>query len=103
MAPLSWSIDENEHSVPQAFELLQNYPNPFNPVTTISFSIPDDCHVILKVYNTLGEEVFTLLDNSYSTGIHSIKWDANDLSSGIYFYRLQAGSFEKTKKLMLIK
>ena len=93
----------NYSQAPEELILYQNYPNPFNPKTTINFFLPEYCHVILKVYNTVGEEVVTLVDSGYSTGIHSIEWDASDLSSGIYFYKLHAGTFEKTKKFMLMK
>ena len=96
------SLMSNLHR-PQEFVLYQNYPNPFNPTTTISFFLPEASHVILKVYNTVGEEVDMLVNNRYSTGVNSIEWDASHHSSGIYFYRLQAGTFEETKRLLLVK
>ena len=83
--------------------LSQNYPNPFNSSTTIFFSLPDEHHVTLKLYNSLGEELQTLADRLYAPGNHSIVWDAHDRSSGIYFIHLEAGQFSATKRLMFIK
>jgi hypothetical protein len=78
--------------------LVQNYPNPFNLATAIGFSLLDVGNVTLKVYNTLGQEVATLLNNeTMEEGEHEITFDANGLSNGIYFYRLQAGSYTATK------
>ncbi len=85
------------------FSLEQNYPNPFNPVTKISFSIPRDGMVNLSVYNVLGEKVAVLVDEIRNAGNHSIDFNASELASGIYVYRLQAGSYIATKKMMLIK
>jgi hypothetical protein len=85
------------------FKLAQNYPNPFNPSTTISFNLPQASEVTLKVYNMLGQEVVTLLNSRMSSGIQTIKFDASNLASGMYIYRLQAGSNIQTKKMMLIK
>ncbi len=84
-------------------KLNQNYPNPFNPTTTIAFSLPQTGFVILKIYNLIGEEVATLLSASLLSGSHSVEWDASGLASGVYFYRLSAGQFQQTKKLLLLK
>ncbi len=100
-----------EQVVPKEIALFQNYPNPFNPATTISFALPSDATVTLKVFNVLGEVVATLLDKSeQSGGYHNIRFDASDLSSGIYYYQLQASGaelpsaqFNQTRKLILIK
>ncbi len=92
-----------DSQIPKKFILYQNYPNPFNPITTISFLIPHESQVTLKVYNTVGEKVVTLVDNFLSAGKHSIDWDASVFSSGLYFYRMQAGEFVETKKLLLVK
>ena len=89
--------------LPQAVTLSQNSPNPFNPITTISFSLPSSDYVTLKIYNSIGEAVETLVDRNEYAGYHSVTWDASEYSSGIYFYRLTAGSFAETKKLMLLK
>jgi hypothetical protein len=88
---------------PIQFELAQNYPNPFNPSTTVKFSIPQSSNVILKVFNALGQEVATLVDQNMEAGSHTINFDASQLKSGIYFYRLEAGTFNEVRKMTLIK
>ena len=86
------------------FVLAQNYPNPFNPSTNISFSMPNAANVSLKVYNVLGQEVASLINNKAMTaGTHSVAFDASALSSGMYIYRIEAGSYVSTKRMMLIK
>jgi hypothetical protein len=85
------------------FELAQNYPNPFNPSTTIKFSIPLSSNVSLKIFNTLGQEVSTLINQNMESGTHTINFDASQLNSGIYFYRLDAGSYSEVRKMTLIK
>ena len=85
------------------FELTQNQPNPFNPTTTISYTIPSDAHVDLVIYNSLGKEVATLVDGQRNAGQHNVVFDAAGLSSGIYFYRLTAGSNVEMKKMVLMK
>jgi hypothetical protein len=98
---------DNQHrpaeTIPYEFSLSQNYPNPFNPVTTIKFDIPINSIVRLKLYNILGEEVITLVNEEKSTGSYKIEFDATALPSGIYFYRLQAGSYIETKKMVLLR
>jgi hypothetical protein len=88
---------------PLAFKLLQNYPNPFNPVTTIDYALSSTVLVILKVYDLLGQEVATLVNGIEDPGYKSVSLDASKLSSGIYFYRLQAGGYTEVKKLVLLK
>ena len=89
---------------PQAFELEQNYPNPFNPVTTIGYKLPTAGKVTLKIYNTLGKEVATLLKDEFKeAGHHVLQFNAASLPSGIYFYRLTSGKYSFTKKSVLIK
>jgi hypothetical protein len=90
-------------SLPESFSLSQNYPNPFNPSTTISFSLPAASDVSLKVFNVLGQEVKTLIDGPMNAGKHSVQFDAANLASGIYFYRINAGSFMDTRKMLLTK
>jgi photosystem II stability/assembly factor-like uncharacterized protein len=85
------------------FSLSQNYPNPFNPTTNIQYQIPNREFVTIKVYDILGNEVATLVNEEKPTGSYSVNFDAGELSSGIYFYRLTAGDFGKTKKLLLLK
>ena len=92
-----------ENTVPSKFELMQNYPNPFNPSTSIEYSVPSNEYVLLKVYDLLGNEVNTLVNERQSAGNYEVNFDASNLASGIYFYRLQSGSFIQTKKLMLLK
>lgn len=85
------------------FDLIQNYPNPFNPSTNISYTIPERGSVSLKVFNLLGSQVAELVKGELDLGSYDITFDASNLPSGTYFYRLQAGSFVKTKKMTLIK
>ncbi len=89
--------------VPKQFELMQNFPNPFNPTTTIWYNLPHDAKVILKVYNTLGQQVKMLVDEQQEEGGQSVKFNAASLSSGVYFYRLQAGNFSSVKKMVVTK
>jgi hypothetical protein len=88
---------------PKEFSLSQNYPNPFNPSTAISFNLPSRTFVSLRIYDALGREVSILVSEELSAGIYVQEWNASNLPSGVYFYRLQAGSFVNTKKLLLIK
>jgi len=94
--------DDTQHT-PEQFTLYQNYPNPFNPVTTITYSLSEQSHVTLTVYNILGSEVGTLVNEQHVPGTYSVTFDAMDLPSGIYFYTLQAGSFSETKRMVLTK
>ena len=84
-------------------ELFQNYPNPFNPITTIKFALPKQQHVKLEIFNILGQKVATVVDKSLKAGYHKLQYNGNRLASGLYFYRIKAGSFEKVRKMMLIK
>ncbi len=95
-------IKEDNISI-KTFELEQNYPNPFNPSTTIKFQVPKNSFVSLKVYDVLGREVATLINGNKKAGQYNIKFDASKFSSGIYFYKLQAGDFVSTKKMILLK
>jgi hypothetical protein len=92
-----------EHALPTAFALEQNYPNPFNPSTTIRYGLPSRAHVALTVYNTLGQQVSVLQNGEQETGFHEVKFDAKNLPSGVYFYRMQAGSFVETRRLILLR
>ncbi|GAB4327776.1 MAG: hypothetical protein Kow0037_01610 [Calditrichia bacterium] len=89
--------------MPTGFELAQNYPNPFNPTTTIRFTLPISANVSLKVFNVLGEEVATLLNGKQTAGVHEVQFDASNLTSGVYFYRLEGEGFSQTKKMFLLK
>ncbi len=88
---------------PYSYSLGQNYPNPFNPTTTINYSLGKASNVTLTVYNILGQRVATLVDGFKNAGLQSVVFDANKLASGVYFYRLEAGSFVKAEKMMLLK
>ena len=97
------SIDRIEESIPNVFKLDQNYPNPFNPTTTIEFSLPQSSFVTLKVYNILGEEVATLVDEKLPAGTFKETFDASDLPNEIYFYALKTGEYKTTRKMILLK
>jgi len=100
--PGNTAVDE-ANSAPEVFKLSQNYPNPFNPVTNINFDLPEAAEVKLHIYDTLGRKVETLINKKMESGTHKVKWDAHKYSSGIYFYRIKAGKYTKTRKLMLLK
>jgi plastocyanin len=85
------------------FLLNQNYPNPFNPSTTINFSIPKASKVAMEVFNSIGEKVETLVDRELSAGNYNFEWNASNLTSGIYFYKLTSGDFVETKKMILLR
>jgi len=100
----AWVTDVTpETGIPEVFSLQQNYPNPFNPSTTIKFSIPEQTNVTLKIFNSIGQEVASLLNGEMAAGNHSVDFNASKLSSGVYFYRIDSPSFTSTKKMILIK
>jgi len=88
---------------PDHYQLLQNYPNPFNPTTTISYILPEDGKVTVKVYDLLGRQVTTLVDAIQTAGINSAILNSTNLSSGVYLYRMQSGKFSDIKKLVVMK
>jgi hypothetical protein len=94
---------EVEVTAPATFSLAQNYPNPFNPTTLIQYSIPADQHVKLNVYNLLGENVMTLVNSVEKAGQHEVNFNASHLASGVYFYKLEAGTQSSIKKMILMK
>jgi len=96
-------VSRDEREMLKKFSLEQNYPNPFNPSTTIEFELPKSAFVTLKIYNLLGKEVAMLLAEKRSAGSHRFNWDTNGLASGMYLYRLEAGDFSKSMKLILIR
>jgi hypothetical protein len=107
-APDITSIGETPHTFINSYQLQQNYPNPFNPSTIIEFALPEAADVKLSIYNALGQEVTTLVSENLAPGEYSLQWDGKDasrnpLSSGVYFYRLTAGSFTQTHKMILMK
>lgn len=98
----SISGDYNQN-IPQDYFLSQNYPNPFNPTTTIAFNLIEASQVTLKVYNTLGEQITTLVNKELSVGFHQVNFNAENLQSGTYFYRIQANNFTEVRKMILLK
>ncbi|NUN10723.1 MAG: T9SS type A sorting domain-containing protein [Ignavibacteriaceae bacterium] len=103
-------LNENAPAVPSGFGLKQNYPNPFgsaihpdNPTTIIQYGIPQSCRVQLSVYNVLGKEVATLVNEEKPAGSYEVSFSAEGLAGGIYFYRLQAGNYSETKKMLYLK
>ena len=98
----STMVDDNENH-PLSFKLEQNYPNPFNPTTTINYEIPNTCLVNIKIYNLLGREIETLINEERTPGKYKIEFNGHNLASGIYFYRITSNSYTKTRKMLLIK
>ena len=97
-------VEEKEIDViPTKYKLSQNFPNPFNPNTKIKYSVPQSSNVVIKVFDILGNEIEILVNEQKSLGTYEITWYAESLPSGIYFYRIQAGSFVETKKLVLLR
>lgn len=97
------SVVEVDYNPVINFELGQNYPNPFNPSTVINYSLSTPEFVTIKIFNTLGQEVATLVNSNIEAGRHSVEFDASNLTSGLYLYKIQAGSFTQTKKMLLTK
>lgn len=107
-APFTFStgatgVDIEEETLPEGFALLANYPNPFNPQTTIAFTLPQAAPVRLTVYDILGRQVAILRDGAFAAGRHEVTFDASGLPSGMYMYRLEAGSFVQTRRMLLLK
>jgi enterochelin esterase family protein len=96
-------FDHDQNNFVSDFELYQNYPNPFNPSTVIRYQLSVNSHITLRVHDLLGREVATLVNEEKSAGIYKVSFDASQLPSGVYYYRLQAGDFSKTKKMILLK
>src|SRR5205085_12286756 len=90
---------KKHNSAPVTFSLSQNYPNPFNPLTTIKYSLPKDLKVTIKIYDLLGREVNTLVNDFKKAGYYEVKFDGSNFASGVYFYRIEAGDFVQSKKM----
>ena len=102
------SVETEDPLIPDEFIVHQNFPNPFNPETEIRFALTKDSHVVINVYNTLGQQIGTLIDTQYAAGFHSVRWDGKDgngrpVSSGVYLYQIQAGEFSRVRKMSLIR
>jgi hypothetical protein len=97
------AIRSYDNQIPSNYSISQNYPNPFNPSTTIKYSVPKVSFVTIKIYDVLGSEVATLLNEEKPVGTYELSWSAANLSSGVYFYQLKAGSFVETKKMILLR
>ena len=96
-------VEGTNTTLPESFTLYQNYPNPFNPTTSIKFDLSKRTHVTLYVYDSYGREISGLIDKEMAAGSYGIKWDADNYASGVYFYKLLAGEFTASKKMILIK
>jgi hypothetical protein len=102
------AVADAEAGIPESYALLQNHPNPFNPETELDFQLPEANHVVVKIFNTLGEEIRTLVEAPYEAGYHRVRWDGKDkngnpVASGIYLYQLQAGDFSQVRKMALLR
>jgi hypothetical protein len=97
------SVGPPSADLPTRFSLNQNFPNPFNPSTTIRYGLPARSHVSLTVFNTLGQQISVLQDGEQEAGYNEAQFNATNLSSGVYFYRIQAGDFVQTKRLLLLR
>lgn len=96
-------IGDESPSIPSQFELSQNYPNPFNTQTEISYALPNPSHVRIAIYNLLGQKVETLIDQDQAAGEYRVLWDGSGASSGVYFYRLEAGNYAQSRRMVLLK
>jgi hypothetical protein len=96
-------IDTDQENISHSFNISQNFPNPFNPTTKLKYSIPQSSNVVLKVFDILGNEIETLVNEEKPTGTYEINWYAEGLPSGVYFYQFQAGGFVETKKMVLLR
>ena len=97
------AVEQPKNLLPKDFKLYQNYPNPFNPSTTVRYELPKTSHVIIKIYNSIGEEVTTLIDKTQPAGSYSVNFNAKNLSSGVYFYQIIADNWVSTNKMLLVK
>jgi hypothetical protein len=96
-------VNKDIDLAPKTYSISQNFPNPFNPSTVITYSIPVSSNVIINVYNVLGELIRTLVNENQEAGIYKVNFDAQGLSNGVYFYKIQAGNYTETKKMLLLK
>jgi hypothetical protein len=94
---------EDAPALPSVATLAQNYPNPFNPETVITYNLSLSTEVNLSIYNIFGQKIATLVDQNQAAGEHTVRWNATDFSSGIYLYRLRAGAFEQSRRMILLR
>jgi hypothetical protein len=95
--------EEQTAELPNGYSLSQNYPNPFNPSTTIKYSVPERSRVTLTIYGILGNEIETLINEEKEAGSYAVTWSNQRLATGVYFYRLTAGKYTQTRKMMLVR
>jgi hypothetical protein len=93
----------SESRTPSEFLVSQNYPNPFNPTTTIKYELPVVSKVVVTIFNTIGQEIATLVNEEQEAGTRSVVWNGSGVAAGVYYYRIHAGNFVATKKLLLLK
>ncbi|MFQ5640406.1 MAG: FlgD immunoglobulin-like domain containing protein [bacterium] len=113
LAKISSAVAEESNintsvDLPRSFSLEQNYPNPFNPQTEIRFQIPEASHVVVRIFNVIGEEIRTLVNSPYEAGYHGVRWNGkdnrgNDVASGVYLYQIHAGEFSQVLKMSLLR
>jgi hypothetical protein len=96
-------VDDDVPVMPQEFSVAQNYPNPFNARTSISFALPEQSDVRIEVFNLLGQKTATIAEGLFPAGNHTVTWDASDVASGVYYYKLTAGDFSAIKMMTLLK
>jgi hypothetical protein len=100
---VSFVEEEKINEIPTTYSLTNNFPNPFNPSTKIRYSVPQSSRVVFRVFDILGDEIETLVDEQKAIGTYEITWYAENLPSGVYFYRLQASNFVEIKKMLLLR
>ncbi len=96
-------MEDDQTIIPTVFKLEQNYPNPFNPSTKIKFAVPEKNNVVIKIYDILGSEIVTLVNEEMDAGWYQRSFNANGYSSGIYLFRMEAGNYVNTKKMILLR
>ncbi|MBS1518696.1 MAG: T9SS type A sorting domain-containing protein, partial [Bacteroidetes bacterium] len=96
-------IENNVLGIPSEFRLDQNYPNPFNPSTRISYAVPKESFVSIKIFDILGKEVMSLVNENKQPGYYDVQFNASNFASGMYFYKIEAGNFTETKRMILLK
>ena len=99
----TFATGTDDEQIPDAYGLSSNYPNPFNPVTIVNYQLPEDAHVVMKLYDVVGREIRTLVNENKEAGYYRVAINASDLASGVYYYRFTTGSYVAVKKLVLTK